>query len=83
MLTRWREAELVSFETVIGSRGACLALRKAKIGSQRTFVVSRTMLSRWRETELFSVETVIGSHRARLASREAVIGSQKIFVVST
>ena len=39
-LTRWREAELVSFETVVGSRGAYLASREAMIGSQRTSVVS-------------------------------------------
>jgi len=82
VLTRWHEAELVSFETVVGSRGACLAWRKARIGSQRTSVVSRTTLSRWRKTELVSVETVIGSCRTCLASREAVIGSQRTFVVS-
>jgi len=46
-LTRWRGANLVSVETVIGSgraclglRGACLVLRKAVLGSQGTSVVS-------------------------------------------
>jgi len=37
---RWRRAKLVSVETGIGSRGACLALREAVIGSQKTPVVS-------------------------------------------
>jgi len=66
-LTHWRKAELVSFKTVVCSRGACLALREARIGSQRTFVISRTTLSRWREAELVFVETVIGSRRDCLA----------------
>jgi len=82
-LTYWREAELVSFETVVGSRGACLALREARIGSHRILVVLCTTLSRWRETELVSVETELGLHRAYLASHEAAIGSQGTFVVST
>ena len=81
-LTRWHEAELVSFDTMVGSRGACIALCEARIGSQRIFVVSHRTLSRWHEAELVSVETVISSRRACLASHEAVIGSQRTFVVS-
>jgi len=40
MLKRWCGANLVSVETMIGSRRACLASRKAMIGLQRTSVVS-------------------------------------------
>jgi len=82
-LIRWREAELVSFEIVGGSSGACLASREAIIGSQRTFVVSRTTLSCWREAKLVSVETVIGSRRACLAviplSRNTYLVTYSVF----
>ena len=39
-LTCWREAKLVSVETIIGSRRACLSSCEVVLGSQRTSVVS-------------------------------------------
>ena len=72
------ETILASYE--VGSReevvdfATHIALTEAVLGSQGTFIASRTTLIRLRGAELVSVETKIGSCRAYLGSCRAYLG---------
>ena len=55
-----------------------IALAEAVLGSQGTFIASRTVLICWRVAMLVSAETMLDSHRVCFASHEVVIGLQKV-----
>ena len=60
-----------------------ITFEEVVVGSQGTFIASRTTFIRWHGAKLVPVETLIGSCRACLALRETVIGSEGTSVVST
>ena len=60
-----------------------IALAETVLGSQGTFIASRTMLTCWRGAVLVSAKTVLDSHRICLALPETIIGLQSALFVST
>jgi len=80
-----QEAE--SRDLSLASRGTTafaihIALAEAVLGSQETFIASRTVLICWRVVMLVSADTVLDSHRVYLASLETVIALQRVLSVS-